>query len=178
MSISSTNSSPTSSTESATPQQEEVITNPGQFLNSTGDCGPPLDLETYLSCNSAITAGFSQPPATMSCSTHRPEIDPMPHAMSSLDSIPSVATLVPFHNPNFTPEAPLLSDFNLRIPSSFDFSNDDSTCQSFDNSHNFPFTDNSISAASMPTAAACISNFDISNTLVNSDDSRSAANNW
>ena len=35
----------------------------------------------------------------------------------------------------------------------------------------FPFTDNSISATSMPTAAACISNFDISNMLVNNDNS-------
>ena len=168
MSISSTNSSPTSSTESAAPQQEEIITNPEQILNSISDCGAPLDLETYLPYNSAITAGFSPPPATMSCSTHRSEIDPMPHAMSSLNSIPSVATSVPFHN---TPQAPLLSDFNPRIPSNFDFSNNDSTRQSFDISHNRPFTGNSISAASMPTAGAHASTFDISSMLVNSGDS-------
>ena len=127
----------------------------------------------HPSTRSAITAGFSQPPATMSFSAHHAEIDPMLHIISNSDSIPSVANSVPFHDPNFTPQAPFLSDFNPRIPSSFDFSNNDSTksCQSFDNSHNFPFTDNSISAASMPTAGIHISNFDISSMLVNNDDS-------
>ena len=165
MSISSTDSSPASSTMSAKPQQEEVTANPEQFLNSISDFGAPL--ESYLPYNSAITAGFSQPPATMSCSAHA-EIDPMLHAMSGSDSIPSVATSVPFHNPNFIPQAPLLSDFNPRIPSSFDFSNNDSTCQSFDNSYNLPFTDNSISAVSMPTTGAHASNFNISNISDNS----------
>ena len=162
MSISSTDSSPASSTM---PQQDEVIANPEQFLNSISDCGAPLDLETYLPCNSAITAGFSPPPM---CSA---EIDSMLHSMSGSDSIPSAATSVPFHNPNFTPQTPLVSDFNPRIPSSFDFSNNFSAYQSSDNSHNFPFTDNSISAASMPTAGVHASNFDISSMLINNDDS-------
>ena len=155
MSISSTDSSPTSSTVSAAPRQEEVIVNPEQFLNSISDCGAPL-------------AGFSQPPATMLCSAYRPEIDPMLHTMSGSDSIPSVSTAIPFHNPNFTPQA---RDFNPRIPLSFNFSNNNSICQSFDNSQNTPFTDNSISAVPMPTAGTHTSNFDISNMLANSDNS-------
>ena len=168
MSISSTDSSPASSTML---QQDEVIANPEQFLNSTSDCGAPLDLETYLPCNSAITAGFTQPPLTSMCSAQHSEIDSMLHNVSGSDSIPSAATSVPFHNPNFTPQTPLLSDFNPRIPSSFDFFNNDSAYQSSDNSHNFPFTDNSISAASMPTTGVHASNFDISSMLINSDDS-------
>ena len=167
MSISSTDSSPASSTML---QQEEVIANPEQFLNSISDCGAPLDLETYLPCNSAITAGFSQ---RSMCSAHHTEINSMLHNMSGSDSIPSAATSVPFYNPNFTPQAPLLSDFNPRIPSSFDFSNNVSAYQSSDNSHDFPFIDNSISATSMPTADVHASNFDISSMLVNSGDSLS-----
>ena len=124
----------------------------------------------HPSTRSAITAGFSQPPATMSFIAHHAEINPMLHIISNSDSIPSIATSVPFHDPNFTPQAPLL---NPRIPSSFDFSNNDSTCQSFDNPHNLPFTGNSISATSMPTVGTHVSNFDISNMLVNNDDS-----NW
>jgi hypothetical protein len=91
--------------------------------------------------------------------------------ISSSDSIPSVAALVPFHNPNFTSQVPL-GGFNPNIPSSFDFSNNFSTYQSSD-SQSTPFTDNStrFSSISMPPTGANALSYDVSNMLVNSDDS-------
>ena len=150
MSGSSIDSSPVSSTMTSTMQQD-FIPSPEQFLNSVSDCGAML--ETCSPYNSAISADFSP------SSAYPTEMDPMLHTASSTNSIPSTDS-VPFQNPNFILQAPL-NDFNVEIPSSFDFS--DTTTSPF-SAQSSPFSN---SAVSMPTAQT----FDSSNILISSNNS-------
>ena len=152
MSVCSTvSSSASSSTMMASPQQN-LIQNPDQFLNSISDCGPLLETCSPYNSNSAIQADFYPPPGTFPAETN-----PMLHTTSSHNSVPPS---IPFQNPNFTLQAPL-NDPN--IPLSFDFSNALSPS----------FIDSFISATSVPTTCTGTQglNFDVSNMLVNSDDS-------
>ena len=154
MSIASTDSSPACSTVTDTPQQG-FIPNPEQFLNSIGDCGTLLGTcPQYNSVSSEVS-----PPSAPSAYTA--EMDPMLDVLNILtaDSIPSVATSIPFQNPNFTPQPPL----NPEILSRFNIS----TCPS-SNTHSSPFIDSSISAAHniiMPPTDTRALNFDISDML-------------
>ena len=151
MSSSSTDSSPASSTITATTQQD-FVPSPEQFLNSISDCEAMLG--TCPPYNSAIS-----PP-----SAYPAEMDPMLRTASSTDSILSTDS-VPFQNPNFPPQAPL-NNFNPEIPSNFNFSTCNTTTSPYQpfSTQSSPFFD---SAVSMPTAQP----FDSSSMLISSDDS-------